>query len=120
MSEKIGGEHVPDSTRALDVDGDIDLMVDDLDFGTPISRRFRRLPSDCEECGYRPYRPSGCGKSTLLRTINRMNDLIPICRYEGTITKGDVEITAKMPISLRYGRTLEWSSNGQSLSKINL
>ena len=25
MSEKIGGEHVPDSTRALEVDGDIDL-----------------------------------------------------------------------------------------------
>ncbi len=28
--------------------------------------------------------PSGCGKSTLLRWINRMNDLIPIARAEGT------------------------------------
>ena len=27
--------------------------------------------------------PSGCGKSTLLRSINRMNDLIPIARVEG-------------------------------------
>ena len=27
--------------------------------------------------------PSGCGKSTLLRCLNRMNDLIPICRTEG-------------------------------------
>ena len=30
--------------------------------------------------------PSGCGKSTFLRCINRMNDIIPICRVEGNIT----------------------------------
>ena len=29
--------------------------------------------------------PSGCGKSTFLRTLNRMNDLIPIFRKEGQI-----------------------------------
>lgn len=29
--------------------------------------------------------PSGCGKSTLLRCFNRMNDLIPNTRVEGTI-----------------------------------
>ena len=29
--------------------------------------------------------PSGCGKSTLLRTINRMNDLIPGTRVEGSV-----------------------------------
>ncbi|MCG6200453.1 phosphate ABC transporter ATP-binding protein PstB [Psychromonas antarctica] len=29
--------------------------------------------------------PSGCGKSTLLRCINRMNDLVDICRVEGNI-----------------------------------
>ena len=29
--------------------------------------------------------PSGCGKSTFLRTMNRMNDIIPDCRFEGTI-----------------------------------
>ncbi len=29
--------------------------------------------------------PSGCGKSTLLRCFNRMNDLIPGARMEGTI-----------------------------------
>jgi len=28
--------------------------------------------------------PSGCGKSTLLRCLNRMNDVIPICRVEGS------------------------------------
>ncbi len=29
--------------------------------------------------------PSGCGKSTLLRCFNRMNDVIPKCRIEGTV-----------------------------------
>ncbi len=30
--------------------------------------------------------PSGCGKSTVLRCLNRMNDLIPIARIEGSVT----------------------------------
>ena len=29
--------------------------------------------------------PSGCGKSTFLRTLNRMNDIIPGTRVEGTV-----------------------------------
>ncbi len=29
--------------------------------------------------------PSGCGKSTVLRCFNRMNDLIPTARIEGTV-----------------------------------
>ena len=29
--------------------------------------------------------PSGCGKSTFLRCLNRMNDLIEICRVDGDI-----------------------------------
>jgi len=29
--------------------------------------------------------PSGCGKSTFLRSLNRMNELIPGCRVEGTV-----------------------------------
>ena len=29
--------------------------------------------------------PSGCGKTTFLKCINRMNDLIDICRVEGNI-----------------------------------
>ena len=30
--------------------------------------------------------PSGCGKSTFLRTLNRLNELIPKSRIEGTVT----------------------------------
>lgn len=29
--------------------------------------------------------PSGCGKSTVLKTLNRMNDLLPNARVDGTI-----------------------------------
>lgn len=29
--------------------------------------------------------PSGCGKSTFLRSLNRMNDIIPICKVSGDI-----------------------------------
>ncbi|MEN1969650.1 phosphate ABC transporter ATP-binding protein PstB [Lentibacillus sp. N15] len=36
--------------------------------------------------------PSGCGKSTFLRSINRMNDLIPIAHNQGKIIYEDVNI----------------------------
>ncbi|RUO80794.1 phosphate ABC transporter ATP-binding protein [Idiomarina tyrosinivorans] len=36
--------------------------------------------------------PSGCGKSTLLRCINRMNDLVEICRIDGEILLHDKNI----------------------------
>ncbi|MCH1624938.1 phosphate ABC transporter ATP-binding protein PstB [Fredinandcohnia quinoae] len=36
--------------------------------------------------------PSGCGKSTFLRSVNRMNDLIPISRSEGEILYEDINI----------------------------
>jgi len=36
--------------------------------------------------------PSGCGKSTFLRAINRMNDLIPGCRFDGSLKIGGQDI----------------------------
>ena len=39
--------------------------------------------------------PSGCGKSTFLRSINRMNDLVDICRVEGEIKIEDKNIYDK-------------------------
>ncbi|MFT7578337.1 MAG: phosphate transport system ATP-binding protein, partial [Alphaproteobacteria bacterium] len=38
--------------------------------------------------------PSGCGKSTFLRCLNRMNDVIDICRVSGKITLDDDDIYA--------------------------
>ena len=36
--------------------------------------------------------PSGCGKSTFIKTLNRMNDLIPSVRLEGSIKYKGQEI----------------------------
>jgi phosphate transport system ATP-binding protein len=47
--------------------------------------------------------PSGCGKSTFLRSLNRMNDTIPICRVEGDILLDGEDINAPQvdPVQLR-------------------
>jgi len=39
--------------------------------------------------------PSGCGKSTMLRCFNRMNDLIPTARTEGSIFMDKEDILKK-------------------------
>jgi phosphate transport system ATP-binding protein len=39
--------------------------------------------------------PSGCGKSTFLRCLNRMNDVIDICKVEGEIIINDFNIMDK-------------------------
>ncbi len=47
--------------------------------------------------------PSGCGKSTFLRTLNRMNDTIPICRVEGEhcLDGEDIYAPDQDPVLLR-------------------
>ncbi len=47
--------------------------------------------------------PSGCGKSTVLRSLNRMNDLIPIFRLEGRVDFMGQDIYAKSidPVAVR-------------------
>jgi phosphate transport system ATP-binding protein len=42
--------------------------------------------------------PSGCGKSTVLRCLNRMNDLVPSARVDGTILYRGVDL---------YGRDVD-------------
>ncbi len=47
--------------------------------------------------------PSGCGKSTFLRVLNRMNELIPHTRTEGTVTLDgqDIYLPETDVVSLR-------------------
>jgi phosphate transport system ATP-binding protein len=47
--------------------------------------------------------PSGCGKSTLLRSFNRMNDLIPGSRLEGSVTFGGIDLYSRAidPVEIR-------------------
>jgi phosphate transport system ATP-binding protein len=39
--------------------------------------------------------PSGCGKSTFIRCLNRMHEVVPGARAEGSVTLGDQDIYAK-------------------------
>ena len=39
--------------------------------------------------------PSGCGKSTFLRCLNRMNDVIDICKVTGQIMINNFDIMDK-------------------------
>jgi phosphate transport system ATP-binding protein len=43
--------------------------------------------------------PSGCGKSTFIRVINRMNDLIPLCRITGEVILDGEDIYGSMDVS---------------------
>jgi phosphate transport system ATP-binding protein len=47
--------------------------------------------------------PSGCGKSTLLRTLNRMHEVIPGGRVEGSVRLDDADIYGSDvdPVSVR-------------------
>jgi len=47
--------------------------------------------------------PSGCGKSTLLRTLNRMHEVIPGARVEGSVHLDDADIYAANvdPVAVR-------------------
>ena len=47
--------------------------------------------------------PSGCGKTTLLRTMNRMNDLVPSFRMDGSVTLDGRDLFAKDvdPVAVR-------------------
>ncbi len=48
--------------------------------------------------------PSGCGKSTFLRALNRMHDLTPGARVEGTVTLDGKDIYAPQvdPVTVRH------------------
>lgn len=47
-----------------------------------------------EKCVTAFIGPSGCGKSTFLRCLNRMNDMIPGTRIEGSVTIDGIDLYA--------------------------
>jgi phosphate transport system ATP-binding protein len=49
--------------------------------------------------------PSGCGKSTVLRTLNRMHEVIPGARVEGSVLlDGENVLTSRQDVSLIRAR----------------
>ena len=82
------------STRELEIEGEAHLMVTDMDlwYGEKQALYDVTLPI-ARNSVTALIGPSGCGKSTLLRVMNRMNDLIPICHYQGKIDFEGTEVT---------------------------
>ena len=63
----------------------MDCQVQKIFYGDFLAVRDSHLPIEKNKIiGF--IGPSGCGKSTVLRSLNRMNDLIPVFRFEGKVT----------------------------------
>lgn len=52
--------------------------------------------------------PSGCGKSTFLKTLNRMNDLVPNVKIEGTVLLDDENIYDPQVDTTLLRKRWEW------------
>ncbi len=62
----------------------IDCKVDQIHYGDFLAVRDSAVPIEKNKItGF--IGPSGCGKSTVLRSLNRMNDLIPVFRFKGSV-----------------------------------
>ncbi|MDI6900267.1 MAG: phosphate ABC transporter ATP-binding protein PstB [Anaerosomatales bacterium] len=85
-------------------DHGVKIAVRDLDFYYGDFHALTGIDIDIRERGVTAFiGPSGCGKSTFLRCLNRMNDLIPGTRVDGTITLDGEDIYGEGvdPVDLR-------------------
>ncbi len=72
----------------------IDCNVDKIFYGSFLAVRDSVVPIEKRKItGF--IGPSGCGKSTVLRSLNRMNDLISVFRFEGSVIYHGQDIYAK-------------------------
>jgi phosphate transport system ATP-binding protein len=68
------------------LDQPVKIDVDDLNFYYGPKRALDGISIEIRQHLVTAFiGPSGCGKSTFLRTLNRMNDIIPATRVEGTV-----------------------------------
>lgn len=69
------------------------LTAEQVDFWYSQKQALKKVSLVCERQKVTALiGPSGCGKSTFLRCLNRMNDLIPNTRIEGTVTVNGEDI----------------------------
>jgi len=62
------------------------IAVDNLNFFYGRTQALNEITVEIPEHRVMAFiGPSGCGKTTFLRTLNRMNDVIPVTRVEGRI-----------------------------------
>ncbi len=88
-------ERAGSATRAVkDSVNAIDAKIDKIYYGKFLAVRDSHIAIEKNKItGF--IGPSGCGKSTVLRSLNRMNDLIPIFRLEGQVEFLGQDIYAK-------------------------
>lgn len=85
-----------DPTQSLNAQADIKIDVHDLNFYYGSKQALFNISLPIRERQVTALiGPSGCGKSTFLRTLNRMNDLIPKTRVEGSASFDGDNILAK-------------------------
>ena len=80
----------------------IDCKIENLYYGDFLAVRDSHVPVETNKItGF--IGPSGCGKSTVLRSLNRMNDLIRIFRFEGHVLFNGQDIYANNidPVAVR-------------------
>ncbi|HEY8314718.1 MAG TPA: phosphate ABC transporter ATP-binding protein PstB [Candidatus Baltobacteraceae bacterium] len=81
------------------------LQVDDLDVYYGSFQAIKRASIKVAENNVTALiGPSGCGKSTFIRALNRMHDLAPDVRVEGTVTLDGENIYAPGvdPVTIRH------------------
>lgn len=88
---------VEEMTRSMPdhppADGPIKIKAKDVNVFYGEKQAIHNVTVDIPERAVTSFiGPSGCGKSTFLRSVNRMNDTIPICRVTGLIEIGGQNI----------------------------
>jgi phosphate transport system ATP-binding protein len=77
---------IDETRRAAALQAPIKARANDLSFYYDKFRALKNLNIEIREKQVTALiGPSGCGKSTFLRCFNRMHDLTPLSRYEGSI-----------------------------------
>jgi phosphate transport system ATP-binding protein len=97
---------IDEARRANAVSSPIKARVSDLNFYYGEFQALKQLNLEIRERQVTALiGPSGCGKSTFLRCFNRMHDLTPLTRYEGSIVlhPEDINLVARGidPIEVR-------------------
>lgn len=89
------------TAHPADTPADVKIAIKDLNLYYGAFHALHGINLDIERGKITAFiGPSGCGKSTLLKTLNRMNDLIPDCRVEGSITLDGEDIYGSMDVNL--------------------
>ena len=89
------------TAHPADTPADVKIAIKDLNLYYGAFHALHGINLDIERGKITAFiGPSGCGKSTLLKTLNRMNDLIPDCRVEGSITLDGENIYGSMDVNL--------------------